>query len=403
MVNGLIRGALATTLVLGATLPVAAALPELERQALMDLYHATGGETWSRADGWLGPAGSECSWYGVRCDASSSTVTALVLDGNNLRGRLPASLVHLGGLRYVNLRGNALEDEGPWRQGQLGQLERITKYGGHICLAHDTNLCVNSQRFRISVSWRDFSGETGVGHANQLTSDTGYFWFFNDANVELIVKVLDARTLNGHFWVFYGALSNVEYTLTVADTVTGLSVSYSNPAHNFASVGDTLALPAEDGGETVKHRVVEVPPGRVDPEAFEMVSALAALPGKALPQPTTAADCTPGGRNLCLNDDRFRVEVSWTDFEGDTGEGHAVGLTEDTGYFWFFNQNNVELVVKVLDGRIVNEHFWVFYGALSNVEYTLTVTDTETGESKEYVNPSGEFGSVGDTLAFHRP
>src|SRR5262249_59342682 len=51
----------------------------------------------------------------------------------------------------------------------------------------------------------------------------------------------------------------------------------------------------------------------------------------------------------------------------------------------------------------VNDHFWVFYGALSNVEYTLTVTDTVTGVVKTYQNPAGLFASVGDTLAFGTP
>ena len=57
-------------------------------------------------------------------------------------------------------------------------------------------------------------------------------------------------------------------------------------------------------------------------------------------------------------------------------------------------------MVKALDGRPVNGHFWLFYGALSNVEYTLTVTDTQTGKIKTYTNPSGRFASVADTQAF---
>jgi hypothetical protein len=58
--------------------------------------------------------------------------------------------------------------------------------------------------------------------------------------------------------------------------------------------------------------------------------------------------------------------------------------------------------VKVLDGRPVNGKFWVFYGALSNVEYTVAVTDTDTqtGLRRTYRNPSGRFASVADTGAF---
>jgi len=101
-----------------------------------------------------------------------------------------------------------------------------------------------------------------------------------------------------------------------------------------------------------------------------------------------------------LNGGRFAVTAAWKDFQGHTGTGTAVALTGDTGYFWFFAPENVEVVLKVLDGRGLNGKFWVFYGALSSVEYTLTVTDTQTGAVKTYKNLSGQFASVGDTGAF---
>ena len=75
-------------------------------------------------------------------------------------------------------------------------------------------------------------------------------------------------------------------------------------------------------------------------------------------------------------------------------------LTGNTGHFWFFSGNNLELIVKVVDGRSLNGRFWVFSGALSNVEYTITVTDTLTGSVKTYVNPSGSLVSLADTSAF---
>ena len=78
----------------------------------------------------------------------------------------------------------------------------------------------------------------------------------------------------------------------------------------------------------------------------------------------------------------------------------AAPLTADTGTFWFFSQANVELVLKVLDGRALNGKFWVFFGALSDVAYTVTVTDTVTGMVRTYTNPLGQFASVADTMAF---
>jgi hypothetical protein len=242
------------------------------------------------------------------------------------------------------------------------------------CIPDPTTLCLNDQRFRVDVRWEDFEHRTGVGKAVPLTSDTGYFWFFSDTNVELVVKVLDGRGLNQHFWVFYGALSNVAYTMTVVDTVTGRTKVYSNPSGTFGSTGDTEAF------------------------AASKTDTIASL-RNAAPQ-ETQSPCPTEPAALYLSKCRFRVEAEWKDFDGNTGGGTAIPLTADTGYFWFFNSSNVELIVKVLDGRGLNGDFWVFYGALSNVEYQLTVTDTVTGNVKTYFNPSGRFASVGDTAAF---
>jgi ELWxxDGT repeat protein len=105
--------------------------------------------------------------------------------------------------------------------------------------------------------------------------------------------------------------------------------------------------------------------------------------------PLSGPACQPSSSALCLSGGRFQVKAAWRDFAGRTGAGTAVPLSGDTGYFWFFAASNVETVLKVLDGTPLNGHFWVFYGALSNVEYTLTVTDSQTGLARRYFNPSG--------------
>ena len=54
----------------------------------------------------------------------------------------------------------------------------------------------------------------------------------------------------------------------------------------------------------------------------------------------------------------------------------------------------------MLDGRPVNGRFWVFYGALTDVEYTITVTDTATADVATYHNLPGEICGDADTTAF---
>jgi hypothetical protein len=128
-----------------------------------------------------------------------------------------------------------------------------------------------------------------------------------------------------------------------------------------------------------------------------VVCALALAPGAAFAQ----ASCSPTPTTLCLQGSRFKAEVTWSAPGFGSGAGQAVALTADTGYFWFFSNSNVELMVKVLDGRAVNQHFWVFYGALSDVQYTLTVTDLQTGARAVFSNPRGKLASGSDVAAFN--
>jgi len=266
------------------------------------------------------------------------------------------------------------------------------RLSGQPCAPSPTKLCLNAERFAVSVSWKDFQGNTGTGQAVLLTSDTGYFWFFSSNNVELIVKVLDARALNGRFWVFYGALSNVEYTMTVTDTTTGRVKTYTNPSGTFASVGDTDAFSASTA------KAATSPTERS--YGTLRLGGMFEIPADLSETDLAAAPCPEDPTSLYLSSCRFRVSVSWKDFQDNTGQGQAVSLTSDTGYFWFFNAANVELVAKVLDARALNGSFWVFYGALSNVEYEITVTDTTNGQVRRYLNPAQRFGSAGDTQAF---
>jgi virginiamycin B lyase len=260
-------------------------------------------------------------------------------------------------------------------------------------------LFLSAGRFKVEVCWSVPSeGRNGFGTPMTLTGDTGYFWFFDSSNIELVIKVLDGRAVNGHFWVFYGALSNVQYTIKVTEIETGIIKLYENPSGTLASVADTTAFTST--GATVET------PGATSAEEIETRSAeelyglYAALTGAVAPK-TASAGCTPGGTTLCLNQSRFQVTVDWdVPSQGTSGHGSAVSITGDTGYFWFFDSSNIELVVKVLDGQAINGHFWVFYGGISSVQYTITVTDTATGTVHAYTNSSGQLASVADTAAF---
>ncbi|MEO1368496.1 MAG: hypothetical protein AAFX50_15085, partial [Acidobacteriota bacterium] len=112
--------------------------------------------------------------------------------------------------------------------------------------------------------------------------------------------------------------------------------------------------------------------------------------------------CVPSPTVVCLNQGRFTVRVTWRDFDGNVGDGTELPIeSPDSSLFWFFEPTNWELLVKVLNGCGFNDRYWVFAAATTNVEYTLRVTDTQTGQVQEYTNPLGtSSAAITDTNAF---
>jgi len=103
----------------------------------------------------------------------------------------------------------------------------------------------------------------------------------------------------------------------------------------------------------------------------------------------------------CFNGNRFKVEARWQTRDGASDNAHVVRLTPDSGYLWFFAASNVEAVFKVLDACQARGYFWFFAGGLTNVQVTITVTDTLTNKVKIYTNPQGTpFQPIQDNQAF---
>lgn len=111
------------------------------------------------------------------------------------------------------------------------------------CAPNATTLCLGNGRFELTGRWRA-NGQNGDARPVQLTADSGYFWFFDEDNVEVTVKVLNACSLApGAYWVFASGMTNVEVELTVLDTLRNTTKTYSNPAGTtFVTKLDTNAF-----------------------------------------------------------------------------------------------------------------------------------------------------------------
>jgi hypothetical protein len=132
---------------------------------------------------------------------------------------------------------------------------------------------------------------------------------------------------------------------------------------------------------------------------FSGVAGLAL--GQEPAPPGSVGDCVADAHTLCLNNGRFAVTARFRTASSGETDATAVGLTADSGYFWFFNPANIEVVVKVLRACSLTNHYWVFATGLTDVQVTLFVTDTEHDSLKTYTNQLGvPFAPIQDTRAF---
>lgn len=240
------------------------------------------------------------------------------------------------------------------------------------CVPGPTTLCLRESRFKVQVSYPG-----GAAAARPYTELSGFFSFANPDNLEIGVKVLGP--VGGSWWVFHGPATGHEYTLAVTDTQTGAVRTYVKPQGSFCGDADTAAFPAGGGA-----------PATV---VFEDEPALVPLGRVFVTDEEESGTCNPGPTAVCLNGGRFRVEV----LRGGLPQP-ADGVTPLSGAFTFANPDNLEVLVKVLGP--VSGHYWVFHGSLSSQEYTVRVTDTATGQSEDYVKPSGEVCGGADTGTF---
>lgn len=194
------------------------------------------------------------------------------------------------------------------------------------------------------------------------------------------------------------------------------TASMSQPARVVAEALKTYGMMLADNGSS--WFLSGVPDERWDNDAlrdlrrvtgadFEAVDTgnLIVDPNSGETPGPTAGECQPDATTLCLGAGRFRVRADWTDPVAAGAipprQAQVEPLSEDSGYLWFFDPANVEVLVKVLDGCATNGRFWVFAAGLTDVAVDLRVDDLMTGAVATYRNPAGRaFLPIQDTNAF---
>lgn len=126
------------------------------------------------------------------------------------------------------------------------------------------------------------------------------------------------------------------------------------------------------------------------------------------PAPEPPFACVDGPTTLCLDDSpgdrRFQVEARFAVHAPPSADARAINLgglgVHRGGLFWFFSNDNPELLIKVLNGCAVNQRVWIFAAAGTNVAADVFVLDSSNGAVSWIHNPANRpFPTLQDTGA----
>jgi len=108
-----------------------AAIPKSEKDALIALYQATGGNSsWKISTNWNNVKSNACLWHGVTCDTTRLRV--LDLHTNELEGPIPATIGNLVELVELQLQDNMLEGALPAELSMLNNLRSFYLSGNRL-------------------------------------------------------------------------------------------------------------------------------------------------------------------------------------------------------------------------------------------------------------------------------
>ena len=127
---------------------------EQDSLALVALYNATNGASWTINSNWL--AGPVSTWFGVT--VSGGLVSALTLDANQLTGAIPAELGNLTSLTRLSLSSNQLTGSIPAGLGAVSGLRELFLSGNQLTGSIPTELGNLTELLSLHLSSNQLTG-----------------------------------------------------------------------------------------------------------------------------------------------------------------------------------------------------------------------------------------------------
>jgi len=187
----------------------------------------------------------------------------------------------------------------------------------------------------------------------------------------------------------------VTFDFAGAPVTPGDTVAFTQTGSELSSDNDSFGLLFYDAGRgSCNSGVFETEGTRPPLDAVAGAGVGVAIYQQAPSTLPTA--CIASDTVLCVDDSpgdkRFKMSATFQTAQsgGLSGKAQAIPTSQlgvvHGGLLWFFGADNPEMLLKIVNGCAVNEHYWAFLSATTNAGFTVTVDDTLLANSRTYTN-----------------
>lgn len=264
----------------------------IEKQALIDFYTQTGGESWTTKTNWLTDI-PVCNWYGVT--VVNGKVTGLKLSNNNLSGTIPFSVFQLFNLKHIDLSNNQLIGEIPNEFKRLIEIEEVLLFNNQLqggvskvfgqliklkrILLNNNQLIGNipveltqiSGLTELKLNDNQLSGDIPLGF-DQLTGLTNFSLFNNQfvfSQIEASFIALQTKLGTGFVYQPQEKVDQNEIiSVAIGEPVTLTSIDLTSVNNSYQWYKDNEAVP----GATGKNFVI-MSPSSMDAGVYHFTSS----------------------------------------------------------------------------------------------------------------------------------
>ncbi len=164
-------------------------ISEVEKQALIDLYQNTNGDTWNTS--W-DLSKDVSTWQGVSIE--NNQVVGIKMLFNNLDGTIPTTIGNLTNLRVLELSFNKLTGTLPESLGKLSQLEVLAFNGNFLTGSIPASIGSLTQLKELHLSSNKLSGSIPVTFTN-LSNIVVFNVFDNALTGEIPLELASGENL----------------------------------------------------------------------------------------------------------------------------------------------------------------------------------------------------------------